>query len=182
MFHRHTTLSFDQWTLDATAVRSCHLGEMLEEIQYSIWLITTQTNFRRQRTSPYLQFWNIFRRKNQKKHQEAPKPNQHFPSRNGWDWCRLGAQCPSSYDKYRRVLRCHTWWSHPCVPTRNGRTRPFWRMKAGVEMHEPVVAKLYQRYMIHMSLWATLHSIVEQYRFYMVLQFLEASGIMIGSC
>ena len=39
-------------------------------------------------------------------------------------WCRLDVQCPSSYGKYRRVLHCHTWWSHQCVPEANGHTRP----------------------------------------------------------
>ena len=33
---------------------------------------------------------------------------------------------PSCCDKYRKELRCRTWWSHRCAPTMNARTRPQW--------------------------------------------------------
>ena len=40
------------------------------------------------------------------------------------NWCKLGAQCPNSFGKYRRELRCRTWWSRQCVQAKNAHTRP----------------------------------------------------------
>ena len=40
------------------------------------------------------------------------------------NWCRLGVQCPSSFGKCHRALRCHTWWWRLCVRATNAHTTP----------------------------------------------------------